>query len=43
VRYGYRVHGFVLEPVNGQLTLRNWEREFRNLVVWAGWRGEIGV
>jgi hypothetical protein len=33
VRYGYRVHGVVLEPVDGRLTMRNWEREFRNLMV----------
>ena len=33
VRYGYRVHGVVLEPVDGRLTMRNWEREFRNLIV----------
>jgi G8 domain len=33
VRYGYRVHGVVLEPVDGRLTMRNWEREFRNLTV----------
>jgi hypothetical protein len=33
VRYGYRVHGVVLEPVDGRLTMRNWEREFRNLRV----------
>ncbi len=33
VRYGYRVHGVVLEPVDGQLTMRNWEREFRKLTI----------
>jgi G8 domain len=33
VRYGYRVHGAVLEAVDGQLTIRNWEREFRYLSI----------
>jgi hypothetical protein len=33
VRYGYRVHGVVLEPVDGRLTMRNFEREFRKLKI----------
>jgi hypothetical protein len=33
VRYGYRVHGVVLEAVDGRLTMRNWEREFRELKI----------
>jgi hypothetical protein len=33
VRSGYRVHGVVLEAVDGRLTMRNWEREFRKLKI----------
>ena len=33
VRYGYRVHGVVLEPVDGVLTMRNWERVFTDLKI----------
>ena len=33
MRYGFRVHGVVLEPVDGLLTMRNWERVFTNLKI----------
>ena len=33
VPYGYRVHGVVLEPVDGLLTMRNWERVFTDLKI----------